>query len=206
VAGILFRDNVGVKKGDAAELRSFEYSEWDILSGTQRIHLVIVYRTPYSAAHPVTTGVFLEEFSEFLESVVFCANHLLITGDFNIHMDVAGDADAIKLCELLESVGLQQHVTVPTHISKHTLDLIITRQSDPFGISVPWTDYLFSDHMPVHCQLTISKPSLRKTQISFRKIKSINVDTLCKELSSSDLCTKTASYDLNDLVDAIIIP
>jgi exonuclease III len=63
--------------------------------------LVIVYRTPYSAAHPVTTGVFLEEFSEFLESVVFCANHLLITGDFNIHMDVADDADGIKQCELL---------------------------------------------------------------------------------------------------------
>ena len=155
--------------------------------------VIIAYRTLYSAAHPVTTGAFLEEFSEFLESVVFCANHLLITGDFNIHMDVADDADAIKLCELLESVGLEQHVTVPTHISKHTLDLMITRQSDPLGISVPWTDYLFSDHMPVHCQLTISKPSLRKTQISFRKIKSINVDTLCKELSSSDLGTKTAS-------------
>ena len=33
-------------------------------------------------------------------------------------MDVADDADAIKLCELLESVGLQQHVTVPTHIMR----------------------------------------------------------------------------------------
>jgi Zn-dependent M32 family carboxypeptidase len=27
------------------------------------------------------------------------------------------------------------------------------------------------------------------------------VDTLCKEISSSDLCTKTSSYDLNDLVE-----
>ena len=27
------------------------------------------------------------------------------------------------------------------------------------------------------------------------------MDTLCKELSSSDLGTKTASYDLNDLVE-----
>jgi endonuclease/exonuclease/phosphatase family metal-dependent hydrolase len=124
--------------------------------------LVIVYRTPYSAAHPVITGVFLEEFSEFLESVVFCANHLLITGDFNIHMDMADDADAIKLCELLESVGLQQHVTVPTHISKHTLDLIITRQSDPLGISVPWTDYLFSDHMPVTVSSRSASPPLEK--------------------------------------------
>ena len=89
---------------------------------------------------------------------------------------------------------------IPTHISKHTLDLIITRQSDQLGISKPWTDYLFSDHMPVHCQFTISKPSLRKTQISFRKTKSINVDTLRAELLSSELCTKAVAYNLNDLV------
>ena len=105
-----------MKKSDAGELRSFEYSEWDVLAGIQRIHLVIIYRIPYSVAHPVTTSVFLEEFSKFLESTVFCANHLLITGDFNIHMDVADDAD----------------------VNKHTLDLIITRQSDQLGISKPW--------------------------------------------------------------------
>ena len=85
---------------------------------------------------------------------MFCANHLLITEDFNIQMDVADDA--IKLCELLESVGLEQHVTVPTHISKHTRDLIITRQSDPLGISVPWTDYLF---YLITCLSTVSSRS-----------------------------------------------
>ena len=198
--GVLFRNNLSVKKSDAGELRSFEYSEWDVLAGTQRIHLVIIYRIPYSVAHPVTTSVFLEEFSKFLESTVFCANHLLITGDFNIHMDVADDTDAVRLHELLESVGLQQHVTVPTHVSEHTLDLIITRQSDLLGISKPWAGYLFSDHMPVHCQFTISKPSLRKTQISFRKMKSISVNRLCEELLSSDLYTNVDTYDLNELV------
>ena len=198
--GVLFRNNLSVKKSDAGELRTFEYSEWDVLAGTQRTHLVIIYRIPYSVAHPVTTSVFLEEFSKFLESTVFCANHLLITSDFNIHMDVADDTDAVRLHELLESVGLQQHVTVPPHISEHTLDFIITRQSDLLGISKPWAGYLFSDHMPVHCQLTISKPSLRKTQIAFRKMKSISVNTLCEELLSSDLYTNVDTYDLNELV------
>lgn len=84
-------------------------------------------------------------------------------------MDVAEDADTIRLCELLESVGLEQHVSIPTHISKHTLDLIITTQYDQLGISRPWTDYFFSDHMPVHCQFTISKPSLRKHRFRLGK-------------------------------------
>lgn len=42
---------------------------------------------------------------------------LLIAGDFNIHVDVPGNADSVCLKELLESMGLQQHVNVPTHES-----------------------------------------------------------------------------------------
>ena len=159
--GVMFRDNLTVKKGEAAELRSFEFSEWEIKAETDRIHLIIIYRTPYSEAHPVTTSVFLEEFSTSLETAVFCTNHLLITGDFNIHMDVAVDPDAIRMHGLLESTGLKQHDNIPTHISRHTLDLVITRLSDHLGISTPWTDYLFSDHMPVHCKLQVSKPAFK---------------------------------------------
>ena len=70
---VLFRDNLTVKKGATAELRSFEYSTWNIKSETDRIHLIIIYRIPYSDAHPVTTSVFFEEFSAFLESAVFCS-------------------------------------------------------------------------------------------------------------------------------------
>ena len=65
---------------------------------------------------------------------------LLIAGDFNIHVDVPGNADSVCLKELLESMGLQQHVNVPTHESGHTLDLIITRQCDSLLANIPVTD------------------------------------------------------------------
>lgn len=78
--------------------------------------MIIIYRPPYSEVHTVTTSVFLEEFLEFLESTVFTASHLLITRDFNIHIDVTDDPDALTLHDLLKSTGLEQHVTVPTHI------------------------------------------------------------------------------------------
>ena len=165
-----------MKKGATAELRSFEYSEWDIKSETDRIHLIIVYRTPYSDAHPVTTSVFFQKFSSFLESAVFCSSHLLITGDFNIHMDEEADTDAVRPREILESTGLKQHVTAPTHISGHTLDLIITRLSDQLDICSPWTVYLFSDHMLVYSKLQVCKPALKRSDITFRKIRSINND------------------------------
>ena len=65
---------------------------------------------------------------------------LLIAGDFNIHVDVPANADSVCLKELLESMGLQQHVNEPTHESGHTLDLIITRQCDSLLANIPVTD------------------------------------------------------------------
>lgn len=84
---------------------------------------------------------------------------LLITGDFNIHVDVHTDSDASRFQDLLSSMGLQQHVDKSTHISGHTLDLMITRCSDSFLTAKPMTDYLFSDHFTVLCDLALSKPS-----------------------------------------------
>ena len=68
-------------------------------------------------------------------------------------MDEEADTDAVRLREILESTGLKQHVTAPTHIIGHALDLIVTRLSDQLDICSPWTVYLFSDHMLVYSKL-----------------------------------------------------
>ncbi|CAH3027038.1 unnamed protein product, partial [Porites evermanni] len=65
--------------------------------------------------------------------------------------------------------------------------------------SIPWTNYLFSGHLPVHCKLKAVKFSFKRSQISFRKLKSISGDILQDELSSTDLCENTLSYDLEGL-------
>ena len=69
---------------------------------------------------------------------------LLITADFNIHVGYPCNPDCVRLLDLLESMGLQQHV--PAHKSGHTLDLIITRRADSLLSTDPMTDHLFSDH------------------------------------------------------------
>ena len=77
--------------------------------------------------------------------------------------------------ELLESMGLQQHVTEPTPESGHTLHLIITRQCDSLLANIPVTDCLFSDHFTLICDLTLDKPRLPKKIISFWKTKVVDV-------------------------------
>ena len=95
-----------------------------------QLRLVIVYRPPYSAAHPVTSSTFFPEFSEYLESLVLSKVPICIYGDFNVHLDVSDDADTIAFADLLESLCLTQHVKSPMHIMGHILDLIISCSSD----------------------------------------------------------------------------
>ena len=118
-------------------------------------------------------------------------------------MDVASSVDARVFSALLTSMGLKQHVTVPTHISGHTLDLLITREHDRVICSAPVTDRYLSDHASVLCTLNSPKPGHVVKEISYRKLKSIDFDSLRSDLEKSELrtrdfsnlCELTSSYN-----------
>lgn len=123
------RNGYVTSKVSCIKKSSFEVSEWLVDVRSTRLRIVIIYRLPFSPVHPVSISTFFAEFSDYLESVM-CNEPLVLLGDFNIHVDVPTDMDAIQFRDLLDSMGLQQHVKQPTHIHGHTLDLLITRQSD----------------------------------------------------------------------------
>ena len=124
---------------------------------------------------------------------------LLITGDFNIHVDDPRYTDCVCFLGLLESMGLQQHVDVPTHKSDHILDLIITRCANSLLSTNPIADCLFSDHFTVISDLIIKKPSLTITQILYRKTKSIDIESFKNDLQKAALCQHSPE-NLNELV------
>ena len=196
---LVHRDSLTVKKFEAGEKVSFEFSDWLIQSESHNIRTVVIYRPPYSDDHKVTTGTFFAEFADYVESIVLCSEVLVILGDFNIHLDDSGDCDSIKLLDLIESFGLKQHVVEPTHILGHTLDLVITRQSDEIIKVLPRVDRFISDHGAVLFRLGCTKPSLSVKTISYRKLKSIDLDALQSDLAQSDLCSNPPD-SLDDLV------
>ena len=189
---LLLNETINARKVDRVERRSFEFGEWILKYGSSKLRVIVIYCPPYSAARPVTSSVFLDEFSVYLESVVMSPEPLLINGDLNIHVNVSRDPDGSRFLELLTSMGLEQHVDKPTHISGHTLDLIITRCSDSLLGVRPITDYLISDlSVTVLCDLQLGKPAPKVKQVSYRKIKDIDREKLEAELSSSQLCQNT---------------
>ena len=125
---------------------------------------------------------------------------LLITGNFNIHVNMQLDNDNSRFLDLLSSMDLQQHVVFPTRISGNTLDLLIIRTLDSNIIKEIQPDIFFSDHCFVLFSINISKPQLSRQKLSFRKIKVIDTTTFMADLSASRLC-KDPPSDLDKLVD-----
>ena len=150
--------------------------------------------------HPVTTSTFLADFTDYLETLILSTEPLVITGDFNVHVDDSTNPDATRLLDLLDSMSLCQHVTQPTHELGHTIDLIITRESDSIICDSPITDHLFSDHLSVLTTLRATKPKIISRERIYRKIKSIDLDSFCNDLAASEVCQDTPR-ELNELVD-----
>ena len=65
---------------------------------------------------------------------------LLISDNLVIHVDVPTEADAIQFRDLLDSMGMLQHVKRPTPIRGHTLGLLISDQSDDIIATKPETE------------------------------------------------------------------
>ena len=62
-------------------------------------------RPPPSKKNKLTTPIFFEQFSQLIETLMEdCTHPLVITGDFNFHLDDLTSPDALKFVDLLDSV------------------------------------------------------------------------------------------------------
>ena len=103
--------------------KSFEMGDFTISSVSSSLRLIVVYRLRPNKTNGLTSDMFFNELSILLESLATIFGNLLLVGDFNFHLDISTDREAIKFLDFLNSANLHQHVVGPTHRSGHTLDL-----------------------------------------------------------------------------------
>ena len=72
------------------------------------LQVFLLYKLPQTTA---AFNSFIMEFLQYLELFVLCTEPQLICRDFNIHVDIPGDADAQTLPGLINSMGLVQYVS-----------------------------------------------------------------------------------------------
>ena len=181
---IFFRDSlrVGILQVDFRP-DSFEYLYASLCVNGVTIRLVVVYRPP-----SLSPNQFLIDFADLLELLLPHPSKLLIVGDFNIHVDSESNAFGQKFLSLIESCDLHQHVDESTHHNGHTLDLVLSRTADNLVLDCYVSDVL-SDHSAVHWFARASRPARPRKAVTFRNLKSLDLDVFVTDLLNLQLFT-----------------
>ena len=159
--GLLFNDTLQINSHITDTVKTFELMDIHFRT-LQFIQVLLIYRPPDNTS----SMLFLEEFSLLLEKIMTeSTGHLLICGDFNLHVDDPCNIYANRFNEILESCNLKQLVTGATHANGHTLDLVISKKDDHLITGIKIIDPVISDHCAVHCNLRVQKPHFMKKTV-----------------------------------------
>ena len=143
-----------------------------------KLLVICVYRTG-PALKP-----FFSQLNDLLQAASLRSDYILLSGDFNIHVEQPTAREVVMLFNVTESFSFKQIVKKSTHIQGGTIDLAFDNSNliDPKSVVVH-NDFGFSDHYPV-CFRTKSLAVTTKTtkMICCRSLKNIDHTLLAKDL------------------------
>ncbi len=116
---VVYKNHVIYLPFTAGSFPHFELLTFKIESDTP-VCCMVIYRPPGSCSD------FITDFSKLLSSIVHKFDKIIIAGDFNIYIDDPSNSLAIEFLNTTFSFNLGQHVSGPTHVHGHTLDLVFT--------------------------------------------------------------------------------
>ena len=148
------------------------------LSGVN-FDVYVVYRYPGTSVIS-----FCEELTDILENnITGNKDHLLLWGDFNIHLDKQDAPDTIFFQDFLDLFGLINHVKQPMHTSSHILDLVISQPEFCQTFRTLELGHYLSDHCFTHVSLLVDRLIPARKNIKYKKIKSIDHNAFNLHLS-----------------------
>ena len=94
-------------------------------------------------------------------------DNVLILGDFNIHINDQTNEDSGIFTDIMEALGLSQHVEHPTHRIGNTLDLIFTETNGNTQLDSIREGPFFPDHSAVTLKLWFPRDDIRRSKIMY---------------------------------------
>ena len=64
--------------------------------------------------------MFLDDLADIFEKHLMSLSNIMVTGDFNLHIDKMNDPDINLFKDMVQAFGLDCQVDFPTHWSGHT--------------------------------------------------------------------------------------
>ena len=141
---------------------------------------------------------FLDEFTEWIGDHLTDDENLIFTGDFNIHIN-KNDPDAQTFIDIIEALGLTQHVRFETHRAGNTLDLVLKELGSKLLISSCLLDPTLSHHKTAEFMVSIPQENYAKLTITSRNIKDIDSKELIDIIQPDDIGDKDDTDEMSDL-------
>ena len=187
--GTLVKSSIVGKQLVSKDYHSFEHSVVRIpLESKQMMILITVYRLQF-----VPVGEFMEEFEELLEKFAVLTEDFIIAGDVNIHTET-DMGPARKFEDLLDMFDLKQHVTGPTHIKGHTIDVVISPNKAAYVSDLNIRQLDLSHHFLVEFGVNVSASLNITKTISYRPWKKMDNALFSQEIKDAlSSCPETRS-------------
>ena len=121
----------------------------------------------------------------------------IVLGDFNLHVSNEDDVDSAIFNDTIEAMGLYQHVSLPTHRSGNTLDLILSEIQGSISINTTVPVPFITDHCATTSTLSLKKQQPRRTEKEVRKLHKVDTEDWIKEFNSKNV-------ELSTNLDAVV--
>ena len=205
--GLVYKSAIKVKVHGSSKddgYTHFEHMDCDLSVDKTSFRLAVVYRPGPTKENRLKNAVFFYQWSTFLAEYATQSKEIVIVGDLNFHVDVKNNHEAQRFADTLNTCGLRQHVHEPTHVLGHTLDVVISRDGSNVVSGISVTDSglcdhagkLTKDHFAVSFKTTLAKPAPIWKEISFRKIRAIDIDSFKEDiLASPQLCSTNGTVE-----------
>ena len=195
---LVYKDSLIIKMLNMDQPDTFEKAIWQVRYPGVDLTVCAICHPPYSETYQVTNNQFIDEFSEFLAEVLAEHRNLVITGNFNLHVNDSEDQEGEVFTDTMLVFGLDQHVPFPTHRSKNILDLVFTECLGTHRILSCKQGPYHSDYTAVEFLLSVEKEHMVSKHITIRKLKSIDIPSLIGDLQLED---QLNSDKLDDMVE-----
>ena len=194
---VVYKDSLIIKKLKKDQSVTFEKAVWCIRYPGVELTVCALYHPPYSETYQVTNNQFVDEFSKYISEELAEHKNLVITGDFNLQVNDPEDQDREVFMDTILTLGLDQHVTFPTHRCNNTLDLVFSECLSTHKILSCKPGLYLSVHRVVEFLVSVEKEHMVSKHIVIRKLKSIDIPSFIDDLQLED------KADLNDMDDMV---
>ena len=118
------------------------------------------------------------------DNITTLRGNLMLIGDLNIHMDDKADPGTVTFTDFLDSLGLVNHTQFPTHVSGHTLDLIITQEGSNDILTVA-RGHMLLDHHFIDVKLKSVSETVEYKMVTYCKLKNISPQDFSNDVGNT---------------------